>query len=113
MSAVAYKILTAEQWSELDTTGRFEGAPVDLADGYIHMSTAEQVRETADKHFAGQEQLVLAIVDLVALGDGVKWEPSRGEQLFPHFYGVLPRAAVIDAAPLQLDADGKHVFPAL
>lgn len=111
MSAVAYKILTAAEWQILDTTGRFDGAPVDLADGYIHMSSADQVAETAAKHFAGQDDLILATVDLAALGDAVKWEPSRGGQLFPHLYGALSRTAIITAVPLPLGTDGSHRFP--
>lgn len=113
MSPVAYKILTADQWTELETTGRFDGAPVDLADGYIHMSAPAQVEETAAKHFAGQDGLVLATVDLAVLGDAVKWEPSRGGQLFPHLYGTLPLEAVIATAPLPLDPGDRHIFPAL
>ncbi|MGH6780865.1 MAG: DUF952 domain-containing protein, partial [Sphingomonadaceae bacterium] len=97
---IAYKILTATQWQTLDTTGRFEGAPVDLADGYIHMSAADQVAGTAAKHFAGQRDLVIATVDLAALGGAVVWEPSRGGQLFPHLYGALPRTAITGTAPL-------------
>lgn len=113
MSAVAYKILTAGQWTDFQAAGRFDGAPVDLADGYIHMSAAHQVTETATKHFAGQQGLILATVDLAALGDAVKWEPSRGGQLFPHLYGPLPLDAVIETRPLVLAPDGNHVSPAL
>ena len=74
--------------------GVFTGAPVDLADGYIHMSTADQLEETLAKHFAGQENLVIAEIALPALGETVRWEESRGGQLFPHIYGVLPIGAV-------------------
>lgn len=97
---IAYKILTADQWRAFQAAGVFKGAPVDLADGYIHMSSAEQVAETAAKHFTGQAGLILAAVDLEALGELVKWEPSRGGQLFPHLYGDLPLSAVIEAKPL-------------
>jgi uncharacterized protein (DUF952 family) len=90
----AFKILTAEQWAEFQSVGVFLGAPIDLADGYIHMSTAEQTAETLAKHFAGQLGLVIAEVDLSALGESVKWEVSRGGALFPHVYGTLPIAAV-------------------
>ena len=93
---IAYKILTADQWADFQTTGVFKGAPVDLADGYIHMSTAEQLAETASKHFAGQTGLVFATIDLAALGEAVLWEPSRGGQLFPHLYGDLPLSAVVE-----------------
>ncbi len=93
--ATAYKILTAQQWAQFDADGVFHGAPVDVADGYIHLSAAEQLQGTLDKHFAGQSDLVIAEVDLTALGDLVKWEISRGDALFPHIYGPLPLAAVV------------------
>src|SRR4051812_16302636 len=86
----AYKILTAEQWSAWQRTGAFAGSPVDHADGFIHLSRAEQVQGTLEKHFAGQRGLVLAEVDLSVLGAAVKWEPSRGGALFPHVYGQIP-----------------------
>src|SRR3546814_8045135 len=79
----AYKILTREQWDTLRADGVFEGAPVDLADGYLHLSTQAQPAETVTKHFAGQDDLILAMVDLAAVGDKVKWEVSRGGQHFP------------------------------
>ena len=94
MTALAYKILTADQWAAFEADGVFAGAPVDLADGYIHMSTAEQLDETLAKHFAGQAGLVIATIDLAMLGDAVKWEVSRGGARFPHLYGDLPMAAV-------------------
>ena len=93
--AAAYKILTADQWVRFQTDGIFHGAPVDLADGYIHLSAAGQLQGTLDKHFAGQAGLVIIEVNLAALGDSVKWEGSRGDALFPHIYGPLPMAAVI------------------
>ena len=93
--ATAYKILTADQWAQFEADGMFHGAPVDLADGYIHLSAADQLQGTLDKHFAGQSGLVIAEVDLFALGATVKWEVSRGNALFPHIYGPLPMAAVL------------------
>lgn len=108
----AYKILTTEQFAALRSDGHFAGAPVDLEDGYIHMSTQEQAAETAAKHFAGQDNLVLVMVDLVPLGEQVKWEESRGGQLFPHLYCPLPLGAVTKHVVLRLDSDGKHQFPA-
>ncbi len=92
--ATAFKILTADQWEQFQTDGVFHGAPVDLADGYIHLSAADQLQGTLDKHFAGQDGLVIAEVDLGVLGDTVRWEVSRGGALFPHIYGPLPMAAV-------------------
>lgn len=96
--ATAFKILTAEQWAQFQADGVFHGAPVDIADGYIHLSAADQVQGTLDKHFAGQQGLVIAEVDLASLGDLVRWEVSRGGALFPHIYGTLPMAAVIGIA---------------
>ena len=93
--ATAYKILTADQWAQFQTDGVFHGAPVDLADGYIHLSAADQLQGTLTKHFAGQSGLVIAEVDLAALGESVKWEVSRGGALFPHIYGPLPMSAVL------------------
>lgn len=91
----AFKILTAEQWVQFSADGVFAGAPVDLADGYIHLSTADQVQGTRDKHFAGQAGLIIAEINLAMLGDTVKWEVSRGGALFPHVYAPLPMAAVV------------------
>lgn len=108
----AFKVLTREQWTAFREEGTFTGAPVDLADGYIHLSTREQLMETVARHFAGQDDLVLAMIDLPALGDTVKWEPSRGGALFPHVYGPIPMSAVTTKATLRLGADGSHVFPA-
>ena len=108
----AYKILTRDQWEAFRADGIFNGAPVDLADGYIHLSTKAQTAETVAKHFAGQDDLILAMVDLAALGEGVKWEASRGGQLFPHLYAPLPMSAVVTKAVLRLGSDGKHSFPA-
>lgn len=93
--ATAYKILTADQWAQFQADDVFHGAPVDLADGYIHLSAADQLHGTLDKHFAGQSGLVIAEVDLTALGATVKWEVSRGGALFPHIYGPLPMSAVL------------------
>ena len=97
----ALKILTADQWQLFQSEGVFQGAPIDLADGYIHLSTAAQVAETAAKHFAGQTGPILATIDLALLGDAIVWEPSRGGQLFPHCYGPLPMRAVIEAVAMD------------
>ena len=93
--SIAFKILTASQWAQFSADGVFHGAPVDLADGYIHLSTQDQVQGTLDKHFPGQKGLVIAEVDLTLLIDIIKWEVSRGGALFPHIYGALPMAAII------------------
>ena len=107
-----YKVLTAEQWRQLDESGRFGGAPIDLADGYIHFSDATQLRGTLDKHFAGQAALMLAAVDPAPLSAHIHWEPSRGGALFPHLYRRLDRRDVVWAEPLPLDPDGRHRLPA-
>jgi uncharacterized protein (DUF952 family) len=107
-----YKICPRPLWQEAERDGLFGGAPVDRADGYIHFSTADQVRETAAKHFAGQSDLVLVAVEAAALGPALKWEPSRGGALFPHLYGALPLDAVRQVEELPLGRDG-HVFPRL
>jgi uncharacterized protein (DUF952 family) len=107
---MAYKVLTADQRAELES-GTFGGAPVDLADGYIHMSTADQVTATVDKHFAGQDGLHVAAVDLTHFGDSLKWEVSRGGALFPHLYAPLPLAAVVAMQPLARTGDGAIILP--
>lgn len=93
--ATAFKILTADQWAQFEGEGVFHGAPVDLADGYIHLSAIDQLQGTLDKHFAGQAGLVIAEVDLTALGQAIRWEASRGGALFPHCYAPLPLSAVL------------------
>jgi uncharacterized protein (DUF952 family) len=108
--AVAYKILTASEFAALEA-GTFSGAPVDQADGYIHLSTAGQVTETVDKHFAGQTDLVIAAVDLTMLGDALHWEVSRGSALFPHLYGRLTMSAVLAHRPVTRAAGGHVELP--
>ena len=105
-----YKILTADQWRDLESAGESAGAPVDVADGFVHFSMAGQVRETAAKHFAGQDGLWLLALEGESLGDALKWERSRGGDLFPHLYAPLRRDDVVWARPLPLGPDG-HEFP--
>ena len=105
-----YKIFRADEWAGAQRAGRFTGSADDRRDGFIHFSTAGQLEGTAAKHFAGEAGLVLAEVDAAALGPDLRWEPSRGGQLFPHLYGDLPLAAVTRTWPLPL-AEGAHVFP--
>jgi uncharacterized protein (DUF952 family) len=97
LPATAFKILTAAEWTRFQADGRFEGSPADRADGFIHLSAADQVEGTLSRHFAGQTGLVLAKVDLGPLGDAVRWEESRGGVLVPHVYGALPLSAVVGA----------------
>lgn len=110
---VAWKILTGPQWTELREKGSFAGAPVDLADGYIHLSAPDQVAGTLAKWFAGAQDLHLAAVDLSALGSTVRWEEARGGALFPHIYGPLLLSAVIAHGPLEWSAPGVPALPAL
>ena len=106
-----YKICPAALWRQAEAEGVFRGSPVDLQDGYIHFSTADQAKETAAKHFAGQSDLVLVAVDDDTLGAILQWEPSRGGALFPHLYAPLDPKDAISVVPLPLGADGMHQFP--
>jgi uncharacterized protein (DUF952 family) len=107
-----YKIFRADEWAELQSQSVTKGAPIDIADGYVHFSTAEQARETAAKHFAGEDGLILLALDSDALGDDLKWEPSRGGALFPHLYRELRLSDVLWDKPLPI-VDGIHQFPEL
>jgi len=111
--AVIYHICRRDEWEAARRAGRYAGSSQDAADGFIHFSTAAQVKASAAKHRAGQTGLVLLAVDADKLGSALKWEPSRGGALFPHLYGDLPATAVLAAHDLPLDADGSHVFPPL
>lgn len=113
MTAIIYHMCRAEEWQAAQTTGLYPGSSQDREDGFIHFSTASQIKESAAKHRAGQDGLLLLAVDAHALGDALKWEPSRGGQLFPHLYGALPVAAALNVVPLPLGADGVHIFPDL
>jgi len=105
-----YKILRRSEWDAFRSAGRTLGAPVDLADGFIHLSTAEQVTGTAEKHFAGESDLVLVALDADRLGPDLRWEPSRGGALFPHLYRPLVLGEVVWDKSLPLGATG-HIFP--
>lgn len=107
---VAYKVLTGAEMKVLET-GAFTGAPIDLRDGYIHLSTADQLTETVDTHFAGQTDLWVAAVDLTAQDHPVRWEKSRGGALFPHLYGPLLLETVIAYGPLERHPDGSVALP--
>src|SRR6202167_6814306 len=103
---IVYKIMSAAELKQMQRDGVFVGSPVDLADGYIHLSCGSQLAATLDKHFSGVDGLMLVAVDLSRLGDTVRWEPARGGQLFPHIYGSLPVEAVVSAASVERTADG-------
>ena len=109
MSEVIYKIATRAQWIAAEASGVFEGAPVDIADGFIHFSTVAQVPETLAKHFAGQQDLLLVTVRADACGDALRWEVSRGGQLFPHLYAALPVTAALRVIEIPHD----HVLDGL
>jgi len=107
---LVYKIFRRPEWDSFVAEGQTRGAPVDLADGYIHLSTAAQVTGTAAKHFTGESDLVLVALDSAGLGPALRWEPSRGGQLFPHLYRPLHRSEVLWDKSLPLGAAG-HIFP--
>ncbi len=110
-AALIYHVCPAAAWREAEVAGHYGGSPDDRRDGFIHFSTQAQVRTSTAKHRAGQDGLVLLTVDAAALGPALKWEPSRGGQLFPHLYGALPVAAVTEAVAIPLGTDGVHHFP--
>ncbi|MGX9426071.1 MULTISPECIES: DUF952 domain-containing protein [Bradyrhizobium] len=106
-----YKISPASAWREAERAGVYRGSADDLRDGFIHFSTASQVAGTARKHFSGQTGLFLIAVDADALGDSLRWEPSRHDELFPHLYGELDLGAVTAVYDLPARADGTHAIP--
>lgn len=106
-----YKILADAAYDAAKSEGRFVGTADDLRDGFIHFSAGHQVAETLAKHYAGQEELVLLSVDPDRLGAALKWEESRGGDLFPHLYGPLELDAILEEAPLALDDDNRHILP--
>ena len=112
-NSLIYHICRREEWAAASAAGRYDGSSQDRADGFIHFSAADQVVASAAKHRAGQDGLVLLTVETAALGEALKWEPSRGGALFPHLYGQLYPAAVRRVEDLPLGADGRHVFPPL
>ena len=106
----AYKILPRADWEAALAKGRYDGSPFDLADGFIHLSGADQAAETAVKYFTGQAGLVMVRFDTDDLGPALRWEPSRGGALFPHLYAPLPTAAALEVRELTLDADGIPIL---
>jgi uncharacterized protein (DUF952 family) len=110
---VIYKIVPRTLWAEAEHTGVFSGSPIDHADGYIHLSSTTQVEATANRHFSGLSDLLLVAVSAPALGEALKWEPSRGGDLFPHLYGPLTLDRVLWVKPLPLGPAGVHDFPPL
>ena len=108
-----YKIAPASAWREAERHGVYRGSADDIRDGFIHFSTAAQVAETARKHFTGQAGLFLIEVDADALGDSLRWEPSRNDEMFPHLYGELDLGAVTAVLELRVRSDGTHEIPEL
>ncbi|WP_109578026.1 DUF952 domain-containing protein [Aminobacter sp. AP02] len=113
MTKTIYKICPEPMWRQAEQSGFFHGAPIDLADGFIHFSTAEQVVETAAKHFSGQDNLLLVAIDADRLGPALKYEVSRGGALFPHLFAPLETSAAKWVRALPLTANGTHDFPEL
>lgn len=111
-ASTVYKIVDQASWEEASGQGVYRGAPIDHADGFIHLSTKGQVMETARRHFAEEEGLLLVAVSVDAIAADLKWEPSRGGDLFPHLYGDLPLEAVRWVKKLPLSPAG-HIFPDL
>ena len=112
MVRMIYHMCSAEAWEEAKLAGVYRGSDDDRRDGFLHFSTAEQIAESARRHRAGQAGLVLLAVESARLGDRLRWEPSRGLQLFPHLYGPLDPDEAASVRPLPLGPDGLHVFPA-
>ena len=108
---LVFKICSKDEWSRAEKEKVFRGSAVDLRDGFIHFSTAEQVAETAAKHFAGRNDLLLIGVDAEALGESLRFETSRGGALFPHLYADLSLSAVRFVEPMPLDKSGNHLLP--
>lgn len=108
-----YKLLSRAEWLASSDAGVFTGSPVDVADGFIHFSTAAQAVETGRKYFAGVAELVAVAFEAETLGAGLTWEPSRGGDLFPHLYGPLPTALAIEATPVDLDEQGVPILTGL
>ncbi|HTV90306.1 MAG TPA: DUF952 domain-containing protein [Stellaceae bacterium] len=108
-----YHMCPAQAWQEAVASGEYRGGADDARDGFLHFSTAAQIAESAHRHRAGQDGLVLVVVDAAGLGDRLKWERSRGGDLFPHLYGPLLPSEAARIEPLPLGPDGQHVFPPL
>ena len=113
MTTMIYHMCPAETWEEAVASGRYAGTADDRRDGFIHFSTADQIAESARRHRAGQAGLVLVAVEAARLGNRLRWEPSRGGELFPHLYGPLDPGEAASVTPLPLGADGNHRFPPL
>jgi len=110
MTDPVYKLADRTEWAQARASGAYAGSAADRADGYIHMSTTAQLAETARRHYADREGLVLVAIDPLALGEALRWEPSRGGDLFPHLYGPLPLAAALSERALSVAKNGTMTF---
>ena len=110
MTDIAYKLVDRGEWEAARAAGAYDGSAVDRADGYIHLSSGAQLAETARRHYAGRQGLVLVEVGLAVVGEALRWEPSRGDDLFPHLYGPLPLSAARSERALSVRDDGTPVF---
>jgi uncharacterized protein (DUF952 family) len=108
---MAYKICTENEWRQLKENGSFFGSPDDLRDGFVHLSSADQITRTAARFFAGRSDLFLLAINPLSLGDSLRWETSTSGSVYPHLYSPLPLDAVAAATPLTLGPDGRHVLP--
>lgn len=114
METRIYSLVRGADWREAERSGAYRGSADDARDGFLHFSTASQVRESAAKHRRGEPDLWLVEVDAARLGEALRWEPASGGKrpgLFPHLYGELPLSAVLSATRLPLRQDGEHAFP--
>ena len=111
MRSIVFKICPIDAWRAARREGGFRGSPIDLEDGYIHLSSAVQVGETARRHFSGQTDLVIVAFDSESLGEKLEWEASRGGALFPHYYGVIDPELALWSEPMPLGADGTPIVP--
>lgn len=108
MKKIVYKVVTAAEWSDAAADGYYQGSPDDKRDGFIHLSQQHQLSGTLEKHFKGKRDLVLVAFEAATLGPGLKWEQSRGGELFPHLYANLPVAVALWERPLKNNSDGVH-----
>ena len=111
MGQSLYKVVSCEDWQQALTAGIFRGFGIDLEDGFIHLSTGDQVKQTVRRYFSGRADLMLVSIDGSGLGETLRWEPSRGGVLFPHVYGAIAMSAVLQAEPLKLGENDQHHFP--
>jgi uncharacterized protein (DUF952 family) len=111
MTGLIYKVLRRAEWSKAQAEGTFAGSPADARDGFIHLSAAHQVRGVCDRHFAGEDDLVLVALEPASLGPALKWETSHKGEAYPHLYGMLPLALVRSVAEIRRAGDGRLIFP--